>query len=302
MENKSSNLIATINTMSKKDQLDIKFVDDTISVIQRRFRFPLKDMVVNDLINNKNILIFNPIGLNLPNYIPIILYNRNNDPIALINMNNVITVNKNKDYLVIDPIKFYSLCQTGSIALKMFTNWKYILLNQDVNEHGAICYSAITTKILDKMYAINLDPLKSDKFRFLFAKFFLLNIMTRADNETTNNIACKCCVNTDSSIIKNFDIQVSDSIAYNNFIDFIKSISDTFTEFSGLKVRDYMYNFIKMYGTFGILGLEYLPYFMHMVFSVNIGANFGNNYVIENLLGNKIEKYYLTLCSLIKNF
>jgi hypothetical protein len=282
------------------DNLEIKALEDDLNTIQKRFSFPLKNKVIDDITaKNRVIPIFNKDRVKIPTSIPAFLYNNGGKPVSLVNLTNY-GVKDREGNFNIDTRQLYACLQTGTILLGCYEHWNAITMNQNVCKLGSVLYSKIFSKVLDKMFAINLDPIKADKIRFITAKFFLLNILGKTNGETVNNLAYAACQNgTTRNTIVNFELSLP-SNAYNRLDDFLNAISQVVEGCHTLTVRTFMDSFIRMYGSSTIFALEFFPYFCHMLFSVAVGAHLNAEYLIENLVSKELDKFYNEVSNIIR--
>jgi hypothetical protein len=282
------------------DNLDIKLIEDDLNTIQKRFSFPLKNKVIDELHSKHRLIpIFNKDRIKIPTPIPAFLYNNNGKAVSLVNLTNYGTKDRDGEFHI-DTRQLFAVLQTGVVALGCYENWNAISMNQSVGKLGALIYSKIFSKVLDKMFAINLDPIKSDKVKFITAKFFLLNILGKSNGESVNNIAYSVCQNeTTRSTIMAFD-QSLPTTAYHRLDDFINAISINVEGCHTLTFRTFIDTYIKMYHFSSIFALEYFPYFCHMLFSVAVGAHINSEYLIENLVGKDLDKFYNEVSNIIR--
>jgi hypothetical protein len=227
------------------------------------------------------------------------LYNNNGKAVSLVNL--TIYGSKDRDgNFNIDTRQLFAILQTGSILLGCFEKWNAITMNQTVSKLGSQLYSKIFTKVLDKMFAVNLDPIKADKINFITAKFFLLNVLGKSNSETVTNLAYSVCQNnTTRATILAFEAGLPQTM-YNRLDDFIQAISLHVDGCHSLTVRTFLDSYIKMYGMSAIFALEYFPFFCHMLFSVAVGAHLNSEYLIENLIGKDLDKFYNEVSNIIR--
>jgi hypothetical protein len=282
------------------DNLDIKLIEDELNVIQKRFSFPLKNRVIDDLVSkNRTIAVYNKDRVKVPTFVPAYLYNNNGKPVSLVNLTNYGAKTKEGEF-VIDTRQLFAVLQTGTVLLGCYENWNAITMNQTVSKLGASIYSRIFSKVLDKMFAVNLDPIKADKVKYITSKFYLLNLLGKSNGETVSNIAYSTCLNgTTRTTITAFEQSMPEN-SYARLDNFIQAIATVLEGCHTLTVRTFLDTYIKMYGTSAIFALEYFPYLCHMLFSVAVGAHLNSEYLIENLIGRELDKFYNEVANIIR--
>ena len=286
------------------DNVKPEMIEEQIQVIHKRFQYPAKNIILNDL-NDTIIPIFNKERITIPSYLPAYLMVNpkpnsagTNKIIAIVNLTNNSKLNKTNDVLDIDARQLFGLLQTGEILLKCFYKWNSITMNQNVCKLGSLLYSRMFIKILDKMFAVNFDPIKADKIKFLASKFFLVNMLEKtSNNELINNICYANCTNgTTRNTINIFDEELNKNI-YGNFANLIQQIALEIEGCSTLTVRTFLDTSLKLYGQNVLFAFEYFPLFLHTVFSVVIGSRFNQEYVLEGVFGKEADKLYTDFVS-----
>ena len=282
------------------DNLDLNAIEDDMRLIQRRYNFPTKNRVMNDVETGRIVPILNKDHVMIPASIPAYLRldPMRNRVVAICNFNPYMS--KSADGQVYgDPRQMFCLLQTGSMLLGVRENWNNIVANNEVCKLGAGMYAKLFGKVLDKLYAINLDEYKADKVRFMAAKFFLVNMMGKPMSEGVLAQASTVCkVMTNNSVS-----QFNDSLPEHAFDD-IKQLCDAISIHidgcSSLNVRTFISQWLMMYGKASALAIDYLPFFFHMIFSVSLGAHMVTEMVVDSLLGKDIDKLYNAVANIIR--
>ena len=283
------------------DFLKLEDIEENLTVIQKRFNYSLKNQVLNDLTNGNLKLMYNKDKFNLPYSMPCFLYQDSKGKVlSVINLNLYGVRRSRTDLFDVENRALYALMQTGYIFLYSFKNWSSINMNQTILKTGCSIYSKLFTKVLDKMFAVNLNPLKGDKIRFVAAKFFLMNIMEKSSSEIVDNMAYSV---TTGQTAKTTLFAFSDEFkaeSFTSFDLFIMELAERVDGLRNLTIREYINQFMKMYGSSTLFALDFFPFFCHMIFSSMVGAHFNSEYVIETVVGKEAEKFYNTLSSIVK--
>ena len=279
------------------DDVSIESIDEQLTTIKRRFNYPAKNIILDD-ISIRIKPIYNKDRITIPSYLPAYIIvnpkptSERDRVIAIVNLTNHASKAKDSDLLNIDPKQLFCLLQAGEILLTCYDNWNSITLNQNICKNGALIYSRMFIKILDKMFAVNFDPIKADKIKFVASKFFLLNLLGRTQSETIDNMAYSTCTNgTLRNTINQFNEEFNIN-AYKRFDYFIQQIQLSLDGLYSLTVRTFIDQSLKMYGPSVVLAWEYFPMFIHIVSSVVIGARFTNESTLEPVLGKEADRLY----------
>lgn len=281
------------------DNLDLKHLDEYMRTIGKRFSFPLKSKIIDDVSHERVIPLYNRERIQVPIFIPSFLYLDKDKVKALVNLTKFGDITKEGNFNI-QINQLYALLQCGTVLLGCFNNWNRITINQSISRLGVMIYSKLMLKILDKMFVVNIDPIKSDQLKFLSGKFFLLNQLERSNSDLINNMAYNACTNdTTMSTIMKMNDEI-DPIAYTNINEFLKVIASHFTGMGSLNIKDFLNEWLKMYDQTTLFALEYFPFLCHMVMSVAVSAHLNKEYVIENLLTKEIDKFMNEISNIIK--
>jgi len=283
------------------DFLKLEDIEENLTIIQKRFTYSLKMQVLNELTNGNLKLMFNKEKFNLPYSMPGFLYQDSKGHIlSVVNLNLYGIRRSRTDLFDIENRALFALMQTGYIFLYSFKNWNSINMNQTILKTGCSIYAKLFTKVLDKMYAVNLNPIKGDKIRFAAAKFFLINIMEKTSTEIVDNMAYSVTTGqTSKSVLFSFGDEFK-AESFLSFDSFILELTEKVDGIRSLTIREYLNQFMKMYGSSALFALDFFPFFCHMILSSMVGAHFNSEYVIETVVGKEVEKFYNTLSSIMK--
>jgi len=289
--------ISLLNDKVPKNSLEAEF-----SVINRRFNYGTEKFVMSEY-DKDNIVIINKDNLKLPKYLSVVGKPKgHNKEVAMI-VNIADYTNSNGE---IFPRTLFALLQNAFINLELYRGWNKYINNIKFITINSYLYSRVTTKIFDKLFSIDLNKSASDFVSFLFAKFFLINLCGKEDNELIDNIAYKSCFNgTSLTVIKNDEEEL-----LMNLEDKSKTMySDIFALFEALKkiptlekcnIRTFIENYIRMYGESTLLTLDYLPAFLSMLYSQVVSGNLNKEYMLEQVGKNNIDKSYVQFLSMLK--
>lgn len=261
--------------------------------IERRINYSTKGAIL-DKVKKGIIIIYEDEKTKIPTYLNTIPGRGINGDINI--YTNVVRYRTRSGEIY--PKTLFALLQNSLIMYELMKNWTKYTNNLDLMKLSSFIYSRMTTKILDKVFALDLDNFNSDFMSYIFAKFFLVNMCERTDNELNSQLAYKCCFNKSSfQLIQEFEQELPDTRFDSIFelIDSLKLISAVKT----LNVRTFVENFVRMYGESSLLALDYLPSFYQSIFSAAIGGNLGKDYMFESVCGSQINKAYITFSKIV---
>jgi len=306
MQNKDSGLKKKMMQYDTNlDDLDLKLIEDQLSTIKKRFNgYPVRNIILDNVANGIIVPIYNKDHIKIVNCVPSYLYvkndiNNNKKVVALVNLTNYATLDKDSNYLKIEPRTLFGLLQSGQILITCRDKWNSISINQNICKLGSAIYSRMVLKVLDKMFAVNYDPIKADKIKFLASKFFLINMMEKKDGKIVNDLSFgNITNNTTRNTIDIYSEEVNPK-AFEDLQYFIMELSKL-DGLGNLKIRTFLDVALQLYGVPILFAFEYLPLFFHNVFSVVIGCKFNKEFVLENVFGKDAEVLYNTFTDIIR--
>lgn len=265
---------------------------DYIAPIERRYLFPLKNETINDFKSGKVKLLYNNKNYRLPNTVPFFLVNMGDSIVCVVNVSNFTTVNKDGLYKIDSKI-LYSLMQGGTIMGKCYQKFPAIKNRVTIIKIGSQIYSSLFSKIMNKMFSLSITPAKTDIIIFLSSMFFITNMLGRDDEsliELNKKYALDNCKDSSQLLLNDFKEKFNYQEDMKDFETFINSIARNVAGLEELTVRGFTEQYVTSYGANILMGLEYLPIFIHNLASVTVGSFLNNQNYIENIVGRDIDK------------
>jgi len=295
----NQNVIESIkNIHIERDKVDKTNLDESINIINRRMIFSTKGRTMQYLNNDDIILISNP-TVRLPKYLSVLGKVHGNKIVAVVDINYFANQNKTTGMYDIYPKTLFNLMQNGMILLELVNNWNRYTNNMTILKSGAVVYSKLVGKVMDKLFAINIDNFKQDLVNFFLAKFFLINLCDKVDSDTIDNIAYHACMNKSSlKLIKEEEIKFDDT-AYDDIFNLFNNLKEI-KGMQDLNVRSFVENWARMYGESTLLALDYLPSFLSMTFGSVANGNIAKDYIIESVAGKYISTMFTEFSKLLK--
>jgi len=293
------------------DKVSEEILKDSMDII-KKYNFPTKNKIISEMVDGNIICAFNSQTLNLPISIPSFLTLKQNDKVeggmGLTSMNNIMAVvnltrfasiNFTTNIMRLDLRKFFALLQSGLFLRGCMESWSAITKNFNLKKIGCDIYQKIFSKVLDKKYAINLNPEIADAISYFAAKFFQINLMEQNDSEIIKNTAYSCCRNeTARSKINTYE-SYEETDTYTNLSTFVDFLNKAFPSLKSMTIRQFCEDYMRLYGQSTIFALEFFPAFATMLGNVLVGCNINNEYVIDSLIGKKADNFYIELSAIV---
>jgi len=283
----------TIATSNSVKCLGTGDLPNEFNSIERRINYSTKGPVMDKYLKGNIKLIDEP-SFRLPSYITTIPgVGVNGDICVYCNVNRY----KSRSGEIY-PKKLFALMQNALINYELLKNWNKYTNNLELMKQSCFIYSRIVTKVLDKVFALDLNAFNSDFMSYIFAKFFLVNMCERTNNELNTQIAYSCCFNKSSlKLIEEFEMELPDT-KFDSIFDLIESLQ-VIAAVKSINVRTFIENFVRMYGEGALMFLDYLPSFYQVIFSSTIGGDLVKDYMFESVCGSMITKSFTTFSKII---
>lgn len=275
-----------------------------VSIINRYYKYPMKKSVLDAFNDGRLKPIVLPHGLieKVPSSIPFILAANGSQLVAYVFIDNYVTKDKDMTSISIDPKKFYCLMESAYMAMVIQKSFPVIARSNYACTEAASIYAHMFIRVLNKKYALNVDRRAYAKVLYLAAKFFMVNCLgLDAASDSVNNYAIKVS-DTDSPFMMNeLDRAFGTNEAFKDlatFISLIRQNSYLITQsLAELSVKDFITDFVAMYHSSAIMGLEHFAYFMFNVDSVILGAYLNNQAILEDIVGKSGAKIYTLIAN-----
>jgi hypothetical protein len=300
MDSKSG-LVKTMQSVNTTaDAVTDGLLDDALATIKRRLSFALKERVLSDLNSGRTLLIYNPTKIQLTTAIPAFLRREpsTGNAQAVVNLGAFTTKNREGQF-TIEPRVLFGLLQAGTILLGSYENWNKLTMDSDVLKSASKAYSQMFCQVLDRMYGINLQALKSDIIHYSVAKFFLLYVLGKSDNDTTESLAMNCATHgTTKNTLSAAGAQISDD-AYRSLPGFFAELSHI-DGLQGLSFVGFMENYAKMYGDGAVYSVEFFPTLVHTLAGALAGSRITRDYQVEQVAGNVSPDVYNAVTRILR--
>lgn len=282
------------------DRVKLSQLEESLRFINRRFNDPLKTKVIEQLQAGKIIPVFSDKLKSLPRFLPIVHINKSGERITYVNLSHFARVDKSTNDLDIKRSQLYALLQGGLIFNEISDHHTRIFGTNDVMTYGSMLYARVIAHQLDRGYGIGSSSLEMDQVLYLLARFFLVSMLERKDDERTKQIAAKATKNgTTQTGLNAIDNKVTTE-DLDTIETFVKALSENFPRLSKLNLRWLIAEATNAYDQLFIMAMESPHYFFLNVTAVIHNAYLNNEAKLEPLLGDDSLKFYNALVRSIK--
>jgi|JI10StandDraft_1071094.scaffolds.fasta_scaffold88995_5 hypothetical protein len=275
-----------------RDGLSIKDLNDQLINITKKFdRVPMKDMMITLLVDGR----IKVIGNRETVRVPAALSNwrvmgTNGLPVTLVNISPYLPstgVNS------VDVRKLFGLLIGGAISLKGYENWSSIKASRVIVENGVLIYTRMMYKVLDRMISLGTDEFRSNKIKFVFAKYFLINLTQKIPSLDLDKFVIeKVAKNATLSAVQEFEFSMSQAgeasinqmEMYNlSLLKFLEKMKEAEPWTNRMTVRGFLQNLAQMYGAPSLLMAEDLLYFLQGIAYHNLGSEIISSYTFNTV-------------------
>jgi|HigsolmetaAR203D_1030402.scaffolds.fasta_scaffold02397_6 hypothetical protein len=294
--------LAVLNIIQNGIPLTKINLEEAFIIINKNFKYPLKLKVLEAVEDGTIRLIYSPAKTRVPTCLPFFLTkDQSGKIVAFVLVDLYGRLNPDTMVVNIDPKKLYTIMEAALLAITYHQRHREISKRNIIITNGALIYSNMFARVLNKKYALNADKSRLHKVQFLASKFYMLNVLGLEDNDITLNYALKSVPNGNVFQLREVNSAFDDK-NYEDLGTFIKGLTDPNLNL-GLKdltVRGYLEAFITMYDGSALFALELFPYFVYTVNSVINGAYLNNQYVLEDIVDKHGAKIYVDLIDFVR--
>lgn len=271
-----------------------------LSAIERRYNFPLKNKIMEDYRSNRIVLLYNERDVRLPTNIPCFLLNNGTNIICCVNVSNIATKNKQGEYSL-DTKHLFSYMQGGTILTSCYQKYNSLISKANVVKLGSDIYSKLFTKVINKMFTLNVTPAKLDVISFLSSWFFIHRVLGRDSEsmeEMNKKYALENCKSGSKLVIESYIDRFDPETDFVDFNTFIESLAKNVPGLEDITIRNFINQYVMNYGPTMLLALEFLPTLLFNLGAVSVGAFLNNQHVLEKMVGKEGEQLLKELVNL----
>ena len=286
----TSEMKKTLNSINTdKTRIVPETVTSAIGIIDKRMKYAGKLKVLDAFIKGNVNLLFTE--ERIPSYLSVFPYV---DRLDQTNLKIGVIANKciGEDKTDISNVgTFYALMQAGYLRRRLMLNFDRYTSNSKLQMSSVVAYSRLASRVLDKLFSINVDKMDSDVVSFIFAKFCLIKMMGKADGKLTNSVAAKASFNGTSLTYleeKEAKFKETNPDMYDDIFHLFAAISSQHK----VNIRSFISDYARMYGEASLLALDFYPALLEMLTSVAVNGYLYNDLVIKGTLNALLDEVH----------
>ena len=266
-------------------------LEDGLRAISRRFeRFPLKGRALDLYTNNRVHLLSNKETVQVPTLLPGWRVGSDRGPMAYVNVTQYTPAAGAGQ---MDVRKLFGFIVLGAVLVDTYESWGKISASMPLAKSGSVVYARMMHKVIDRITGIGMDRMRSDQVKFVLAKYFLIGMMGRAANETTDSIATAATAGSANNALVDFESALGQAAGAasqtelygKGSLDFIDALAKAAPWMARLTARGFVQNFSSMYGPPSLLMAEDAGYFYALMATHQAGAEIISGFSFDPVYG-----------------
>ena len=266
-------------------------LEDGLRAISRRFeRFPLKGRALDLYTNNRVHLLSNKETVQVPTLLPGWRVGGDRGPMAYVNVTQYTPAAGAGQ---MDVRKLFGFIVLGAVLVDTYESWGKISASMPLAKSGSVVYARMMHKVIDRIIGIGMDRMRSDQVKFVLAKYFLIGMMGRPANETTDSIATAATAGSANNALVDFESALGQAagaasqaeLYRKGSLDFIDALAKAAPWMARLTARGFVQNFSSMYGPPSLLMAEDAGYFYALMATHQAGAEIISGFSFDPVYG-----------------
>lgn len=279
-------------------------IQQDLTWFERRYREPMKNDVLAALADKRVVLLYNKEdGIKMPRFFPMwTMAGPYGTPVTYVNLSHFATLVKDSpdNELTIIRGRLYGLLHAATVLHAMVTRPERFVSSAKLLQNLAVVYSRFVGQVVDRQYGLGSQPQVMDQVAYAIAKFFLIGMMDKQDDERVSKMAEHAVVKGTTRVaLDNADNHFAGSYkSLSTFLEAMQSFSPRFKD--DLNSRLVMREITRWYTIMGWLGADSPHYFvMNMLFALN-QSGLNNDARLENIVGKEGGAAYMEIVRLMK--
>jgi hypothetical protein len=279
-----------------RDEIPHAEIEDLLRSINRRFdRFPMKARALHLYTNNRIQLLGNKETVVVPAMLPAWRVATTHGVAAYVNAVPYVPA---AGAAAMDVRRLFGLILAGAVLVDTLELWPRVSSSLALAKAGALVYSRMMFKVVDRIAGTGADRMRSDQVKYVFAKYYLLNMMGMDPSEATEALAQSVTSGTtvpglqafENAVAAGTDSADQGALYGQGLLDFLRAVSLADSWLGRLTARGFLQAFAAMYGAPAMLASEDFGFFMVALVLHQSGSEIINSYAFDPIYGSEGEE------------
>lgn len=264
-------------------------IEEQILQIRRTHISPLSDDVLSAFEKQDIILLYSDV-VKVPQPLPFTIVNIHGKIKTYVFLNNYGTfVDKGKisggAYFNMPMRDLYTLMEAAHVSQAYYTYPAGVTKNLGLMRICTTVYTNMVLRILNKEYALSMEPEVYNRVSYCISVFFLETIWGSKNRDINNSYALGNILNPNRSDI----VLIADQYALKNITtieDLLKFLAEVSPRLGSLNIRYFTQCWLNLFKAPALFGMECLPYFMFIIQATLLGSFLVNQPIISDITKN----------------
>lgn len=284
-------------------RLDESFIQEQMIQLQKVRLSPLSDTVLNAFRDEKINLIYVK-DERITKSLPFILHkDKSGHPVASIFISSFATLTRDQTALIIPMKNLYVLMESAYIGLVLATNSLVIRRSSTLMKLTMNIFVSMYIRILNRDYALSIDPVLHDNVSYVIAQFFLRNLWEIDNDDIIHNAASSLTktMRDDELRLLALKYEHAKITDVSKLFEFIR---EEFPTMSSLNVRHFVERYLNTYNGASVMSIDYLPYVFFVIVNVMLGGFLVSQTVLSDIIKNTkgMNRFYSELTKLVREY
>lgn len=283
MLNQNSLMVSTAQKALEKGSLVTpEQIEEQLIQIKKTQISPIWDRVVRAY-ENKQILLVYSSEVKVTSAIPFLITRSGNGLCAYVYLSNFTGLSADKKSYDINYKTLYVLMEGAYLSLGYIGKKEYFVRNTGLMKICMNMYTQMYMRLLNKEFALTLDPILSNNTTFLIAKYFVMNVWGMTNSEMASGYAITACLEPDRSAIKEVDL-IYDEVGPKDLTGLTNLLHKASDRMAPLTLRYLMERWINTYKQGGLLAMDCLPYLFFAIENLLLGTFVVNQTILRDVM------------------
>jgi hypothetical protein len=282
-------------------------LEDNLRAISRRFeRFPLKGRTLDLYTNNRIHLLANKETVQVPTLLPGWRIAGPNGQVQA--MVNVTQFTPSGGAGQMDVRKLFGFLVFGAVLVDTYDSWAKVAASGKLAQNAATVYARMMHKVVDRIAGVGMDRMRSDQVKFVFAKYFLVNMLQRPANETNDALAKSATAGTADNALADFEVAIAQAAGVQTqqelyalgILEFVDAMAKSAPHMQRLTSRGFLQNFSSLYDAPVLFAAEDACYFLALCATHQAGAEIIKGFAFDPVYGKEGDEAIDELARLVR--